>query len=57
MDSNHTCLAVISLDFCLNENGTYYSQAFSKEYKYIKKRISRHIIDDIKNSSDNSDEE
>ena len=57
MDSNHTCLAVSSLDFCLNKNGTYYPEVFSKECKYINKRVSRHSVDDTKNSSHNSDEE
>ena len=28
MDSNHTCLAVISLDSALNKNGNYYPQVF-----------------------------
>ena len=36
-DSNHTCLAVISLDFVLKKDESYYPQIFLKEYKYIKK--------------------
>ena len=36
-DSNHTCLAVITLDSALNKNGNYYPQVFLKECKYMKK--------------------
>ena len=35
VDSNHTCLAVISLDSALNKDGKYYPQVFFKECKYI----------------------
>ena len=35
MDSNNTCLAVISLDSALNKDGNYYSQVFLKECGYI----------------------
>ena len=35
VDSNLTCLAVISLDSALNKDGSYYLQVFSKECKYI----------------------
>ena len=38
MDSNDTCLAVISLDFALNKDGNYYAQVFLKEGKYIEKK-------------------
>ena len=60
VDSNHTCLAVISLDFDLKRDGSYYHQVFLKECKYIKKKVIRHIIDDLgssSNDSDDSDEE
>ena len=57
MDSNHTCLAVISLDSVLKEDENYYPSVFLKECKYIKKKVIRHIIDDIQSSSDDSDEE
>ena len=33
--SNHTCLAVISLDFVLKKDESYYPQVFLKECKYI----------------------
>ena len=35
MDSNHTCLAVISLNSVLNKGGNYYPQVFLRECKYI----------------------
>ena len=35
VDSNLTCLAVISLDSALNKDGSYYLQVFLKECKYI----------------------
>ena len=37
MNSNYTCLAVVSLDSTLNKDGNYYPQVFLKECKYIKK--------------------
>ena len=37
-DSNRTYLAVISLDFALNKDGSYYPQVFSKKCKYIEKK-------------------
>ena len=57
VDSNHICLAVISLDAALKKDENYYPQVFLKECKYIEKKVVRHIIDDLENSSDNSDEE
>ena len=33
VDSNHTSLAVISLDFALNKDGKYYPHVFLKECK------------------------
>ena len=59
MDYNHTCLAVISLDFVLNKGGNYYLQVFLKECKYIEKNVITHINDNLTNSSssDESDEE
>ena len=35
MDSNNTCLTVISLDSALNKDGNYYWQVFLKECGYI----------------------
>ena len=54
--SNHTCLAVISLDSALDKDGNYYPQVFLKEFKYIEKNVIRHIIDDLESFSDDSDE-
>ena len=58
MDSNYTCLSVISLDSALNKNGNYYPKVFffKKKCKYIKKKVIRHIFDDLECSSDNSDD-
>ena len=33
--SNHTCLAVVSLDLILKIDESYYPQVFLKECKYI----------------------
>ena len=38
VDSNHTCLAVISLDSALEKDENYCPQVFLKEYKYIEKK-------------------
>ena len=43
LDSNHTCLAVISLDSALKKDGNYYLQVFLKDCKYIEKNVFRHI--------------
>ena len=57
MDSNHTCLAVISLDSALKKDENYYPQVFLKEWKYINKKVSGHITQDIEIFSVKSDEE
>ena len=59
MESNHTCLAVISLDSALKKDENYYPQVFLKECKYIDKKVIRHINDNLSDSSsdDESDEE
>ena len=60
LDSNHACLAVISLDSALKKKENCYPKVFLKEYNYIEKKIVRHIIDDLErfsDDSDNSDEE
>ena len=38
VDSNHTCLAVISLDSSLKKDENYYPQVFLKECKYIERK-------------------
>ena len=45
VDSNHTCLAVINLDFALKKDDRYYTRKFLKECKYTEKKIIRHIND------------
>ena len=40
VDSNHICLALISLDSALKKDEIYYLQVFLKECKYIEKRSS-----------------
>ena len=60
MDSNHTCLAVISLNSGLKEDDNYYLQVFLKECKYIVKKVIRYINDNLSDfsySSGESDEE
>ena len=60
LDSNHTCLAVISLDFSLKKDDIYYPQVFLREYKYTEKKVVRHIHDSLSNfsySSNKSEEE
>ena len=59
VDSNHTCLAVISLDSALKKDHNYYRQVLLKQYKYNEKKLIRHINDNLSDfsSSDESDEE
>ena len=40
VDSNHTCLAVISLDSALKKDENYYPQVFLKECKCIEKKCN-----------------
>ena len=56
-NSNHSCLAVISLDSALKEDKNCYSQFFLKKCKYIKKKeVVRHISNDLESSYDDSDD-
>ena len=59
VDSNHTCLAVISLDSALKKDENYYSEVFLKECKYIEKKLIKHINDNLSDfsSSNEYDEE
>ena len=58
VDSNHTCLAVISLDSALKKDESFYLQVFLKECKYIMKKVIRYINDNLSDvSSDESEEE
>ena len=56
LDSNHTCLAVISLNFALKKNDNFYLQVFLKECKYIEKKVIRHISNNLSDYSYSSDE-
>ena len=47
VDSNHTCVAVISLDSDPKEDNNCYPQVFSKEYKYTELKVIRHINDNL----------
>ena len=55
-DSNHTYLAVISLDSALKKNDNYYSQVFLKECKCISKKVVRDIHDNLSDFSYSSDD-
>ena len=59
VNSNHTCLAVISLDSAFKKYVNYYPQVFLKECKYIEEKIMRHTDENLSDfsSSGNSDEE
>ena len=56
VDSNHTCLAVISLESTLKKDANYHLQVFLKECKCIEKKVIRHITDDLESSSDDFDD-
>ena len=53
VDSNHTCLTVISN---LKKDQNYYLQVSLKEYKYIeKKKVIKHINDNLSNFSSSNE--
>ena len=56
VDSNHTCLAVISLDYALKKDEKQYLQTLVKECRYIEEKVIRHINDISSDFSDFSDE-
>ena len=56
VDSNHTYLAVISLDSALKKAENYYPEVFLQECKY-KKKLIKDITQDIDIFSSDSDEE
>ena len=41
VDSNHTCLAVISMESAVKRDENYFPQVFLKECKYIEKKVIR----------------
>ena len=51
MSSNHTCLAVISLNSALKKDGNYYPQMLLKECKCIEKNVIRYINDNLSDFS------
>ena len=57
VDSNHACLAVISLDSALEKDDNHYLEMLSKACKYTKEKAIRHINDNLSDfpSSDQSD--
>ena len=60
LDSNDTCLAVISLDSTHKKNDNYYPQLLLKECKYIEKKVIRRMNENLSDffySSDESEEE
>ena len=57
VDSNHTCLAVITLDFALKKDSSCYPQVFTKECKYIEKKVIRHINHNLSDFSSAYDDE
>ena len=62
VDSNHTCLAVLTLDSAFKKGDSYYLQVFLKESKCIEKKVMRHVNDSLNDFSssssfDESDEE
>ena len=56
LDSNYTCLAVISLNSALKRDENYYPQMFLRDCKYIKKIVIKHINDNLSDFSYSSDE-
>ena len=38
MDSNNTCLAVMSMNSAIKKNGNYYMQVFLKDENTLKKK-------------------
>ena len=61
VDSNHTCLSVISLDSALKKDNSYFLQVFlKKQCKRFEKKVVRHIHDNLSDFSyfsSKSDEE
>ena len=58
VDSNYTCLAVISLDSAPTKYGNNYPQDFLKNVNMLRKKVVRHINDNLSDftSFDESDE-
>ena len=56
LESNHTCLAVISLDSATKKDDNYYPQIFLIGCKYFEKEVVRHIHDNLSDFSYSPDE-
>ena len=59
LDSYHTCLALVILDSPHKKGDNYYLQKFLKQFKYIQKKVIKHINDNLSDfsSHDESDEQ
>ena len=60
IDSNYTCLAMISFDSALKKDGNDYREVFLKSCRYVEKKVVRHIHDNLSDffsPSGESDEE
>ena len=59
VNSNHTCLAVISLESTLKKDNNHCLQVLLKECKYTETKVIRNVNDNLSDfsSSDESDEE
>ena len=57
MFSNHTSLAIISLDSAHKKDENYCPQVCLKECNYIEKQVLRQFSADLESSSDDSNEE
>ena len=44
VDSNHTCLAAITLESALKKHESYYPQVFLKQCIYFEKKVIRNIL-------------
>ena len=56
LDSNYSCLAVITMDSALKKDGSYYPQVFLKECKYIERNVAGHIHENLSEFSYSSNE-
>ena len=57
VDSDHVCLAIISLNSALKKDEYYYQQVFLKKFFSIEEKVVRNINDNLSDfsSSDDSD--
>ena len=56
LDSNHTYSTVISLNSALKKKKeNYYPKVYLNKFKYVQKKLIRHIIDDLESFSNDYD--